>query len=172
MGFGKGNTGVIIRSHQTVALGTLAAVTAIKLGSDISITEDFRMLKSEVLGFIEGLTAGEGTGLMLGIANGELSVAEIVECLLADGPDDRNDRLKQEKAERYVKIVAQYEGGKADTAGVLVGENADRKLTVKPRWTFSNPEGWDWFIFNAGGSALTTGATAKLITTDYGLWLS
>ncbi len=117
--------------------------------------------------FVEGLTAGDGEGLTIGIANGELTVAEIAECLIADGPSDRNDRIKQERAERFVKVF----GLLNDLQHMFVGENGSRQMQVKPRWTFSNPEGWDYFIFNAG-SALTTGSTAKLLQTSYGLWLT
>ncbi len=171
MGFGKNNTGAIIRSKETIALGTLAADTAIKFGSGVTISEDFRMLKSEVSAFVEGLSAGEAAGLMFGIANGELTVAEIAECLLADGPADRNDRVKQERAERYVKIFGQILPAAGDIQDVFHGEGNSPVMEVKPRWTFSNPEGWDFFIFNAG-TLLTTGATAKALITTYGLWLS
>ncbi len=167
MGFGKNNTGAILRSKESIALGTLNVDTAIKLGSGITISEDFRLLKIEVWAHIDGLTAGEGDGLMIGIANGELTVAEIAEALLADGPSDRNDRVKTERAERFVKIF----GSLNDLQHLFRGENGGHMLIVKPRWTFSNPEGWDLFIFN-NGVQFTTGATAKLIVTFYGLWLT
>lgn len=167
MGFGKNSTGAILRSKETVALVTLAADTAIKLTSNISIAEDFRMLRAEVWAHVDGLTAGEGDGLTIGIANGDLSVTEIAEALLVDGPVNRNDRVKQERAERFVKVF----GSLNDLQHLFRGENGGHMLIVKPRWTFANPEGWDLFIFN-NGLALTTGATVRLIATYYGLWLS
>ncbi len=167
MGFGKNRTGAILRSKETIALLTLAEDTAIKFGSGITIAEDFRMLKAEVFAFVEGLTAGDGEGLMIGIANGDLTVTEIAEAIIVDGPVNRNDRVKTERAERFVKVF----GLLNDLQHFFSGENGGRQMNVKPRWTFSNPEGWDFFIYNAG-SALTTGATAKLVGTYYGLWLS
>ncbi len=172
MGFGKNNTGVIIRSTETVALSTLSNVTALKLGSGVSITEDFRMLKEEIFAVVTGLTAGEGAGLCLGIANGELSVSEIQECLVADGPVDRNDRVPQERAERFVKLfAAAAAGGEADTTRIIVNENGGTKIVVKPQWSFSNPEGWDHFVWNLGPT-LTTGATIFLTVVTYGVWLT
>jgi len=173
MGFGKQNTGVIIRSTETIALGTLANVTAIKLGSGVTIQEDFRMLKEEIFAVVTGLTAGEGEGLCLGIANGELSVTEIQECLVADGPVDRNDRAAQERAERFVKLFAAV-GGDGNASGisrVMYGEDGGPKIVVKPRWTFSDPEGWDHFVWN-NGVALTTGATIRIVVVSYGVWLT
>ncbi len=167
MGFGKNNTGAILRSKETIALGTLNVDTAIKMGSAITLDEDFRLLRLDAWAHVDGLTAGEGDGLLIGIANGELTVAEIAEALLADGPVDRNDRVKQERAERFVKIF----GSLNDLQHLFRGENGGHQLICKPRWTFSNPEGWDIFIFN-NGVQLTTGATAKMIATFFGLWLT
>ncbi len=106
MGFGKNKTGAILRSNQTVALGTLVNNTAIKLTSPVTLQEDFRVLRADVVCHGTTVTQGEGTGLVLGACNGELSVAEIGETLLADGPADRNDRLVQERAERKVDLIS------------------------------------------------------------------
>ncbi len=171
MGFGKNNTGAILRSEEIIALATLANSTVIEFGSDIAIEEDFRILKMEVLGMITGITPGEARGLKLGLANGELTVAEIAEAFLADGPVDRNDRGKQERAERFVKVYGMSEGNQADTVAYFHGDQGGPLLTCKPRWTFSNPEGWTNFIFNDTGSTLTTGAVARIVCTYYGLWL-
>ncbi len=168
MGFGKNNTGAILRSKEAVVLLTLAADTAILFGSGITIGEDFRILKSETVAFVEGLTSGDGDGLMLGMANGDLSVTEIAECLLVDGPTDRNDAVKNERAMRAVWII----GGINDLQHNFRGKESGGNIIVhKPRWTFSDPEGWNYFIFNAG-LALTTGSTAKLISTIFGVWVT
>ncbi len=172
MGFGKNNTGVIIRETATIALGTLAQNASIPFGSAIqnALEEDFRMLKSEVFCVVDGLTSGEGDGLCLTLVNGELSSAEIAECLLADGPKDRNDRVAVEKAERFVKVIGMINAD--GTAGMMLGNpGGGPHIIVKPQWTFSDPEGWAWTIFNLG-SALQTGSTAKLTATSYGVWVT
>ena len=169
MGFGKNNTGAIVREHQTQALGALGADTVIKIGG-VSITEDFRILKSIVAAHCTGLTDREGAGLLLGIANGELSVTEIKECLEADGPVDRNDALGSEHAERQAHIVGQLDFQDA-IAGVFKGEMGGSPITDKFRWTYSDPEGWDWFIYNSG-PILTTGGSATVVATNYGVWVT
>lgn len=171
MGFGKNNTGAILRAKETIALGVLVGDTAIKFSSSITLQEDFRILKAEVMGIITGITTLEGAGLQIGIANGELSVAEIGECLLVDGPSDRNDRLKVERAERFVKTFGQLEKQLSQTGGNLIGQDGGPLMIVKPRWTFSDPEGWDMFIWNLGGT-LTTGAVAFIQVVYYGVWVT
>ncbi len=173
MGFGKDGKGAILRSAESVTLTTLAANSARIITNDIVLQEDFRMLKAEIFSTIEGLTAGEGDQLLFGIANGELSEAEIAECLVADGPVDRNDRLATERAERNVKLYSKYQkNASADTEAALNQEGSGAPLVIKHRWTYSNPEGWSLFVFNMGASALTTGATARTIGTYFGVWVT
>ncbi len=178
MGFGKDGTGVIIREVQTIALATLANQTAIKFSSN-TLTEDFRMLKSEIAAGINTMDDAEvAQGLLLGICNGELSVTEISECILADGPEDRNDRAGYEAATRWVKVLSQAEIQAVPEAAVkgtyemiFRGENGGPLIVSKDRWTYSNPEGWDFFIFNNTGSALVTGSTARLYAQHFGVWV-
>ncbi len=172
MGFGKNNTGVIIRETDSLALTTIGALTA-KIFAGLTLGEDFRSMKIELVAHVDGITAGEGNGLMLGIANGELSATEITECINADGPLDRNDRAQQEEAERFCKTFAAAALQTA-TASVFVfqGEFGNPFLTVKPNWTFSNPEGWSFFVFNNDAAGLTIGAVVHLAATHYGVWLT
>ncbi len=173
MGFGKNNTGAILRLNASIALSTLGSGAAIKLSGLIALTEDFRLLKSEILADISGLTGGEADQLVLGMCNNELSNAEIAECIVAGGPVDRNDRLAQERAERWVKLLGKMVlTDSSGTQGYFRSETGGPLIIVKPRWTFSDPEGWAYFIFNNGAAALTTGATARVLATNYGLWMT
>jgi len=164
-------TGAIIREHQSQALGTLGADVALIIGGGVTLSEDFRILKSQVSAFVAALTAGEGQGLMLGVANGELSVAEIKECLEADGPTDRNDRELVEKAERQVHIIGMYQADGLGTGGIFLGKQGEPVIEDKFRWTYSDPEGWNFFVYNAG-AALTTGAALTVVATHYGVWVT
>ncbi len=173
MGFGKQNTGVIIRESDNVALGAFADGD-VALLSGITPTEDFRMMKTEIVAILRGLTAGEGVGIQLGITNGELSQTEVEECLDIDGPLDRNDRNGEEKANRFVKTIgATGKIGASDTSSPILDLHTGAPVVVaRPNWTFSNPEGWNFFAQNAGGLALTTGSTIQLQATHYGVWVT
>ncbi len=171
MGFGKDGRGVIIKESNQVSVGGLAADTGILLPA-IAVTEDFRMLKAEVIAHVEGLTSTEGSGLILGLADGELSLAEIEEAIELNGPLDRNDRKAMEFATRPVWLVAGSMPGPAGTTMVFVNDHGGRVVVWKKRWTFSNPEGWQWFVYNKSDIAVTTGAAVQLNGTYYGVWLS
>ncbi len=153
-----------------MALSTLAPNTAIKLSS-LTLVEDFRILKSEIFAKVGGLTAGEGDDLLFGIANGELSNAEIAEAIVTDGPLNRNDREGHERAMRNVRLLSFASQELTNVDRAFQGETGGPMVISKHRWTYSNPQGWAFFVFN-NGSALTTGATAAAIATHYGLWVS
>ncbi len=171
MGFGKNGEGSIIREQHSASLGALGGDTAIVIGN-LVFQEDFRCLKRRFSCHVGNLTAGEGGGLLLGVANGELSPTEIKEAIEIDGPLDRNDRDGVEKSERMVHIVGVSRPLGPD-AVFLQFEGPDGGILMidKFRWTYNNPEGWDWFIYNAG-VVLTSGAVAKLVLQNFGVWIT
>ncbi len=173
MGFGKQGTGQIIREKvSNAALGALAGEDVVKVASDITLAEDFRILKSEITAMVIGLTAGEGDGLVFGMANGELTAAEVEESLEADGPLNRNDAVATARALRKVKTLGfSVAAPNANTVMLIQNENGGRLITSKDRWTYSDPEGWDYWVYNLG-STLTTGATMQLLATHYGVWVT
>lgn len=163
MGFGKDGKGVILYDKVRLTLSTLASGTVIAAASGITLSEDFRILKAEILGSTKGMTADEG-GVVIGLADGELSDAEVAECLNSR-PGDRNDNLANEQAMRPVfpfDIVFENQAG----GDLMVKEE------IKPRWTFSNADGWQWFAFNIGSGALTTGTVIDLFVKIYGVWVT
>ncbi len=170
MGFGKDHKGVIIREFHSNALGALANSTAIIVGN-IVLEEDFRVLKKILTVNVANLTAGQGAGLVFGVSNAELTLLELQEAILVDGPTNRNDRLKEERAGRHVHIVghARTDGVNATTLQ-FEGMNGANIIEDKFRWTYSDPEGWDYFVFNAS-TVLTSGAIVTTIATVYGVWV-
>ncbi len=172
-GFGKDGKGTIIRSIESISLSTLANNTAIKLSSSISgsTTEDFRLLKLVAQAIARDLTSSEGQGLCIGLADNELSVTEIAECLTADGPLGRNDNVPNERAMRPVWLIGQIDKRFNDLDARFVGEDNSPFMQWKKRWSFSDPAAWTLFVFNYG-VALTTGATVNLIQTAFGVWIT
>ncbi len=173
MGFGKGGTGAIIKERTSIALDTLGQNTAIKLdGAPVVLAEDFRILKSELFAAVSGLTAGQGGGLHLGIANDELSAAEIAEAINLSGPVSRNDALQSERAMRAVWLISALDGSDVNTVDSrFKGKAGGPMITWKKRWSFFDPQGWIFFIWNED-AAISTGATARVVATHYGVWLS
>lgn len=147
---------------------TLGAATAILIGTKLAITTPFRTLKAEVQCHVSGLTAGEGEGLTFGLADGQFSVAQIEAALETTGPVDPNSSAGSEISERFVKRLGVFEN--VGTNGWFRNAEGGFMMITKPRWTFDEVKSWNWFIYN-DGSALTTGSTAKLMATDYGVWV-
>lgn len=171
MGFGKDGKGVIIRESRSQALATLNADIAIFIGTKVAITNDFRMLKAELNITIQGLTAGEGTGLILGLADGDLSTSEIESAILAAGPKDTNDVVTANVAMRPVWFVSLFDENSDATQGTFRGRDGEAPIMHKARWTFSETKSWNWFIFNRSASSLTTGAIVRMTNKVYGVWV-
>ncbi len=169
MGFGKDGKGVIIREDAGMTISTLASKTGLLVDAGgVVLGEDYRDLKVEGIAHHNNRAASDPM-LSLYMVNGELTLAECEEAIEQNGPTDRNDRLLQEHAERFVKYVGTFvptgDGLEAPIHGTGV-------MDFKPRWTFSNPEGWDWMVYNSGDDAMTTGGTIKLKLTHYGVWVT
>ncbi len=173
-GFGKDGKGVILHELEvTTSLGTLASLAAIKLAGP-TMDHDFRILRSDVECYIiDANNTKDVTGLIFGIANGELSAVEIAEAMTAV-PTGPNDAIPNERAQRAIKVLGILDIRGAPIAGtsfMFVGPEGSPMMTSKHRWTYHQPEMWDWFIFNNVGSDMTTGALATLSATHYGVWV-
>ncbi len=163
-------TGVMIREKDELSLSTLGADIVLKF-QQLSFTDGFRMLKSNLFLDVAGLTAGEGQGLKLGLASSNLSPTEIKEALEVNGPIFRGQRTEKEQARRPVWLVAGLRNlDPSATQASFVSENGGTMIVVKPQWTFPKGSPYVWFIYNRGG-ALTSGAVCSLSGTHFGVWV-
>ncbi len=171
MGFGKDGKGEIIRESRLQALGALAAADAILIGTKLDTLEDFRIIKSEIVCDITGLTAGEGAGLALYLADGDHTVTEVEASIEGIGPLGPNDTVGAEIAMRFNKWFGEITKGAAgQTTGILLNENGGAFMSQTVRWTFSRTKSWNWVIYNHG-TVITTGATAIIRAKNYGVWV-
>ena len=173
-GFGKDGRGIILYELEvTTSLGALANLAAIKLAGP-SMEHKFRILRSDVECYlIDATTTKDVTGLIFGIANGDLSATEIAEAMTAV-PTEPNDAVTSERAQRNIKVLGVLDVRGAPVAGtsfMFVGPEGSPMMQNKHRWTYHPIEMWDWFVFNNTGSDLTIGALATLSATHYGLWV-
>ncbi len=171
MGFGKDGKGVIIQEARSQALGALSNGSGILIGTKLAVTDSFRMLKAIGHFGITGLTGGEGNGLILYLANGNLSLAEAEAQIELSGPLDRSARPEVELAERFVKLVGVVDVPNASTEQtVRDAQTGAPVVTTRPRWTFGSTDSWNWILYNHGDN-LTTGATVSIRCTSYGVWV-
>lgn len=172
MGFGKDGKGVIIREIASITVGNLAARTVVKAAAGVTLqTTKFRILKTEYLITQTGSFGADGDSVFIGICDGELSASEIEECLEANGPNDRNDRVPEERAERPVWLLAHYKDPVDAGAGFPQPANNGLPMEHTPRWTFTPTEGWSYFAYNPLLGALTSGATFSIYAKHFGVWV-
>ncbi len=176
MGFGKDGKGAILREKTVITLAALAADDYVIASSSLSLDGDFRILKSEITCVLRGMTSLEGAGLILYMQNGDLTAAQGEATIEQNGPQARNDRDRQEIAERWVRRVG-ITGVPTvnETERVMRNEHGGGLLTFNPRWTFVRRRtaadgGWSWGVYN-DGETITTGGTANLLATHYGVWV-
>ncbi len=169
MGFGKDGKGVIMREFRAQALGALANNSAILLGTKLSTLERFRMIKNEVYCTVDGLTTGEGTGLLFGLADGAFDVTEVEAALENNGPLGPNESDDAEVSERFVMLTGALDRETGTTA-IFENEQGGHKMSNTIRWTFARTKSWNYFIYNEGPT-ITTGATARILGKSYGVWV-
>ena len=163
-GFGKSGKGQIIYFNGDLALGALGADVVISTeASSYALEEDFRILKMDIFASLVGLTEGQGLSVVLGLADGELSDAEIEECLTAK-PDNTNDNVPLERSHRPVWPIESF------VVETPSGDGARLHAEWSQKWTFANPSGFQLFVYNFG-PALSTGATLHWFAKIYGVWV-
>ncbi len=174
LGFGKDNKGVIITEKRNQALLTLGQNTGLILGTKIAILERFRMLKSQVTFTFRGVTATEGAGYLLFLADGDLTLTEIELAIESTGPVGPNDRPAIAIAERPVFLVGATVGPQGFQSVEMMAldmiSNAPVCI-VKPRWTFARTKSWNWVLYN-NGQAPTTGSTVEVQAKNFGVWVT
>ncbi len=134
-GFGKDNTGAIIKHFVTEqAVGTLAAATALKLTGVPVITEDFRVMKTELQAFVSNGAIGDTLFLLM--ANGELSLSEVADAIRTLGPIARDDRLRTENVFKNARIIGQAVVEIASGITPFKGEKNGNFIIDKFPWTY------------------------------------
>ncbi len=169
--FSKGK-GVLLRQNTSQALGALAAGSGIFVGTKPAILERYRILKSIVQATMRSQTTLEGTGLLLYLVNGDLSLVEAEAAIESEGPLGPNDRIGQEVAGRLVKLIGATPERGAGLNSVFSDMNTNSPVIVaKPRWTFARTKGWNFMVYNAGDT-ITTGSTIVLKADHFGIWVT
>jgi len=146
----------------TITLGALVLEDVVGTGGQ-AMAQNGYCTSTTILARIDGLTAGEGGGLMLGVADGQLSAAEVEEYIEAQGPAFENQTDQSEKTKRMVRIVGQIGPEESDIPPTLTGRAKfwDKYPT---RMSFSEDKAamFFWFVYNRSAATITTGATVKL----------
>ncbi len=170
MGFGKNGTGVIIRENRVQALGALSASAGVIIGTKLATLERFRMLRNECVASLTALTSGEGTALLMVLADGQFTLAEVEAAIEANGPLGPNDTVTEDIADRPVWFSGAVDR-ETGTEAIFENENGGHMLVLKPRWTFARTKSWNYIVYNLGDN-LTTGASVRIRSKSFGVWVT
>ncbi len=168
---GKDGKLAIIKEQTSFTLGALAGLD-LAAGAGPTLTAGYRIIKTVWSAVVTALTSNEGVGLVLGIANKDLTAALIEASLETGGPRFRGDRDFEELAERFTKMLGQTQ--QTQVSGIetsIRGPDGGSPTETILRWSFPlGAAGWNWWIYNLG-TTLTTGASVNILATHYGVWL-
>lgn len=156
----------IVYDVINITLGTLASVTAVTTVSKIDTArlQGFRVTRTEW--FIERLGGTFGDDpVVVGYGFGTTST-QISEALTRDpqsGSVNAGDTVLNDETMRPIFPMAAFS---SENLQLLM-----KSGVTKPMW--SAPEGGflNWFAFNFGGGALTTGGSIRIFAKHFGVWL-
>ncbi len=177
MGFGKDGKGAIVKEQDSFALGALAGQALVGNASNVSLDMDFRILRSDIMATLTGITSLEGAGLVLYMAEGDLTDAQTEENIEQNGPVRLGAQVEEEIASRWVRRVAVSPGDMVNnTERSMLNKYGGPLLSMEPRWTFRRARtaaegGWRWAVYN-DGVTLTSGTSLRILATHYGVWVT
>ncbi len=156
---------------SNIALGTLAARTAVQLASTFgtSIQRTFLIKRLKYHLFISGITGGEGP-FAAGLAPGDASVAEInaaFDEINTVGPED----LTQERTQDNVWNVSQNSWKPFESKANATEAELHMEVAFKNGIPALEGQGVQVALFNHDASALTTGAVVKGTVQLWGVWM-
>ena len=160
-------------SIGNIALGTLGSLTALSLGTAFTaIKNAFLMKRIRWFVKVHSIAVDEG-GLLVCIARGDATVGEVAAALTEGntvGPSDTTQTLAQDNA--WVVVPGSVELlTPSDSGGEYHSSGKWLSLTRKAGIPFAEDAGWQMFIFNLDGTALTTGGEVQGLFQGQGMWL-
>ncbi len=148
-----------VRTRSTLNLSTLASFDLLS-GTLLSAGDnEYRLISTHLVWSLDGLTAEEGP-ILVGIAHGDYTDAEIEEAIEASLSINKADKIAAEQANRLVRIV----GVLSDEITVL---NDGKPVKTKLNWGMPEGVTMKFFGYNEGGELLTTGASINCAGTSW-----
>ncbi len=173
MGFGKDGMGAILYDQVNTNYGALAAlgVAEIQGGYHDALVDDFRIIKTQ---YQIGIRAAAGVvlqdgPLIFGMADASLTSTEIKECIdsrvLNQGQvPEEEESMRPVWPLEIFNVLDPDAGNGGMSPGPITG-------SFNPRWTFRNPEGFTYWIFNLGNVVTITGSFIQGLFKHFGVWV-
>ncbi len=153
-------------------LSTLAARAAILLASTFSTTIKNTLLVKRVKYYLHGagFTAGEANNILVGLARGDASAAEIASALTevnTVGPEDTTQVLSEDNA----WVIWQNSIHMLESFGVATENEIQHEFSLGKGMPAVSEQGIQVFAFNNDAQVLTTGGVINGMVQLTGVWL-
>lgn len=119
---------------------------------------------------MENFTPGAGVGpIVVGVAHGDYTDAEIEEYLENSGQWDRGNMVSQEISRRKIRVVGAL-GGDVDTAAEISRLANGRLIKTKLNWILQEGQTLRIWAFNMGSQPVATTAPSVTAVGHVNLW--
>ncbi len=156
---------IAIPFNAELALAALTSKTVLTIGALIAVFgEDIYLISLDWLASVRSRTADEGP-IVIGLAHGDLSVAEIGENLDAEltTPDDIIARERNRRPVRRLGIF-----GNAGAASERLNNGVMKRSKIG--FSIGNGHELNFWARNQDAATLTTGVIFDIVGTLYGRW--
>ncbi len=104
--------------------------------------------------------------ILFGIADADLSAAEIEECIESTllNPNQVPANEESMRAVWPLEMLTMHDPDQGPQELV-------RKGSINLKWTFRNPAGWNYWAYNASGVVITTGSFIQCFSKSFGVWV-
>ncbi len=143
------------------SLGSLAATTVIAVPTQDTVSERARVTSIDCIYALSDFTPVADVGpLVVGVAHGDYSQAEIEEFLeLATGWDVA-DLVSREISSRLIRRIGVFE--EVSDATSITTLNDGKPIKTRLNWPLNSGQGLDFWVYNSG-SANVSGTTPDLM---------
>ncbi len=153
----------VINVNETISVGALADGVVVKSDGD-AFGRDFYWISSDLYWGMTNHTAAEGP-LVVGLAHGDYTVAEIAEALNITGMENPGDKTAKEQGRRQVRRAGQFSGVVGDE--VL---NDGKTIRTRSKFMVETTQAPAFWAQNKSSATLTTGTLIKVSGKLYGRW--
>lgn len=146
--------------EQDCALGALATKALVSCVSQETVLERMLVSSVDLTWALKNLASVSTDGpVIVGLAHSDYSASEIEEVIENSGSWKEGDLVAQEIGKRKVRIVGILRGETDGKASVL---NDGKPIKTRLNWILTTGKGIDFFAYNAGSDALTTGSILNI----------
>ncbi len=156
---------------EDLALGTLAAKTAVTQIFGSTVTEAMRISSAKIRYALSNWTNIAGAGpILVGIAHSDYTLSEIEEFLEQTAGWSVGDRIAQERAGRLIRRIGIFEAPDSDGDSTVL--NDGKPIRTKLNWLLATGQSLQVFGYNLGEQSIATTNPNINLQGKANLWLA